>query len=137
MPCSYAALLTLTPKSDKEVMRMTEANHRGYAERHGYTLHTIPPVDDGGKRHPVWSKLHAVLSISHLYDWIWMIDDDALIMNAALPLTDFIEEKYSLIVSMLCVLGVPMYWWAGEPAVHAKGFAIGRLRHWMLIAGRA
>lgn len=68
----------------------------------GYDLWTVPPIDDGKKRHPVWSKLHGVLAIAHLYDWIWMIDDDALIMNTALPLTDFIDDRFNLIVRRTC-----------------------------------
>lgn len=94
-----AALLTLSPaNSTQRALRMTEANHRGYAQRHGYMLHTLAPVDDGGRRHPVWSKVLHLLSIVHLYDWVWMIDDDALVMNAALPLTDFIDDRFNLIV---------------------------------------
>lgn len=49
-------------------------------------------------RHPSWNKVPWALSLFHMYDWIWLIDADTLIMNSSIPLTDYIDSDYHAVV---------------------------------------
>lgn len=49
-------------------------------------------------RHPSWNKVPVALSLLHMYDWIWLIDGDTLIMNSSIPLTDYIDPDYDVVV---------------------------------------
>lgn len=83
-----------------DAVTKAEANKRGYAARHGYGVHSVyPPPDMDPNRHPVWTKLVGALALIHMYDWLWVVDSDALVMNASIPLTHFIDDAYDMVVS--------------------------------------
>ncbi|GAB4815708.1 hypothetical protein N2152v2_002754 [Parachlorella kessleri] len=80
--------------------KLSEANKVSYAQRHGYGIHILPPPDPS--RHPSWSKVPAVLSLLPLYDWMWVVDTDTLVMTPSVPLTDFIDDDYDLVMTRDC-----------------------------------
>ncbi|GAB4815417.1 hypothetical protein N2152v2_002463 [Parachlorella kessleri] len=81
-------------------VRLSELNKQRYAQLHGYQLHILPPADSS--RHPAWSKIPAALSLLPLYDWLWLVDADTLVMTPAVPLAAFIDDHYDMVLTRDC-----------------------------------
>jgi hypothetical protein len=82
-------------------VRLSELNKHLYASRHNYSLHVLPPVDSS--RHPAWSKIPAALSLLPLYDWLWVVDTDTLVMNPSVPLTEYINDAFDMVSTPVAV----------------------------------
>ncbi len=72
----------------KDFGPMVEANHRAYAEKHGYKYHCLHsnPTD----RPPAWGKIPILLSQMDSADWLFWIDADAIFTNFNKRLEEFI-----------------------------------------------
>lgn len=84
---------------------VSRQNKLHYCQRHGYRFccHT-----DGfdTARPPAWSKIRFVLGQLNECDWVFWTDADSLVMNAAIPLTRFVDEAYDLILPVDRVAGI-------------------------------
>lgn len=91
------ALVTLfTPDIQSYALPSLE-NRRRYCRKHGYTLvHREDKLDD---RAPQWSKIPLLMEELRNFDWVFWSDIDALVMNHEKPITDFIDERFDLIIS--------------------------------------
>lgn len=74
------------------VERVTE-NRRRYCERHANVHFLIDTVGAFGgmvEVDPKWGKIYQAHHLLKDYDWIWLLDADALIMNASISLHNLI-----------------------------------------------
>lgn len=69
-----------------------------YCKLHGYTLHVDTQQSPDMNRHAAWNKVIACIDALPLYDWIFYIDVDCLIMNHTIQLEALIDDDYSFIV---------------------------------------
>lgn len=49
-----------------------------------------------------WDRIPAVMTILHLYDWVWMLDLDTIIMAPTIPLERFLDPRSDVIVGADC-----------------------------------
>lgn len=73
-------------------------SRKRYCKRHGYDFHLIKKALDP-TRHPSWNKIKLLLKILPNYDWVFWSDADSIIKNHKIPLTQFIDDDFSFIVS--------------------------------------
>jgi hypothetical protein len=77
---------------------ITAENKRRYCERHGYRFyHYKAKIFDG--LHPSWSKLAALNRAWEDNDWLFWSDADAIIVNDAVRLEQWVRPEYHMIVS--------------------------------------
>jgi hypothetical protein len=97
------AILTVHTAPDyRDWGALTVNNRQKYAMKHGYSVYVEHGKSD--ERHPVWSKIAALLQ--HMkeddHEWYWALDLDAVITNADIKATDLLDDEYDLIVSRDC-----------------------------------
>jgi hypothetical protein len=81
------ALLTFCVGADyKKAMEPGLASKRAYAARHGYDFHTDGEDIWDHSRPISWSKLYFILKYLDDYDYVFLSDADAIILNHDLPL---------------------------------------------------
>ena len=73
-----------------DMMHRVMRNRKEYAKKYGYSVINANDLIDKS-RPAAWSKLIAVKKYLQLYDYIFYIDMDAVIMDMNRPLTDFIH----------------------------------------------
>lgn len=69
-----------------------------YCNLYGYTLHVNTQQSPAMTRHPAWNKVIACIEALPLYDWIFYIDVDCIVMNHTIQLEVLIDDDYSFIV---------------------------------------
>lgn len=84
----------------KNIVQTAVENKRQYCELHGYDFYCGEQSLDPNRPIP-WSKILLLLEVmkDSSYDWIFWSDADSLIMNLAIPLEDFLDENYKLVIS--------------------------------------
>jgi hypothetical protein len=83
------------PKID--VYERSFALLKRYTDRHGYGLHVmreLPEFIKQSGRHPAWGKipLYEQICATGSYDWVFLSDGDAIIMNMDVKLENLIAE---------------------------------------------
>lgn len=78
-----------------------------YCDRHGYEFR--PKVAFESERGPVWERVRSLQSVLQDCDWAVHVDSDLLITNHLIPLTEFIENDKSIVISCAPYRGVPMF----------------------------
>lgn len=73
-------------------------SRKRYCSYHGYDLQVIKQSLDP-ERAPAWSKIKLLQNILPNYDWVFWSDADSIIKNLNIPLTQFIDEDFSFIVT--------------------------------------
>lgn len=68
-----------------------------YCELHGYDFICYTESIDPSRPH-AWQKIKAVQKELENYDWVFWSDADAIVMNDKIPLENYIDENYSLII---------------------------------------
>ncbi len=86
------AVLTLYTEEIAEHGRLSAANKKAYAERHGYDFLLYRQALDT-YRPPAWSKILALQAHLPDYDWIFWTDADSLVMNPAKRLESIIRGR--------------------------------------------
>src|SRR5438105_3165115 len=99
------AVVTMATAEVEAVGRLSLPGRRAYCRRHGYELIVGERSLDAG-RPAVWSKLLLLLEHLDRFDWLFWSDADSLILRPDVPLTDFVDPAYDLLVSHDCVPGV-------------------------------
>jgi hypothetical protein len=89
---------------------MAIENRRRYCERHGYDF--ISDVAIARDRPACWAKIPALLNALEAHEWVLWADSDTLILNDDLPLDEFCDPHYDLIVQshdeFFRFIGVPL-----------------------------
>lgn len=92
------AILTLADSENPDRARASLEDKRDYANRWGYDMLTLQNLDPF--RHISWSKIPALLSFMHMYDYIWVLDLDTVIMDHTIPIDCLFDDRFELIFSM-------------------------------------
>lgn len=94
---SFAAILSMTT-SETSYDYMSFSNKHNYAAKHGYDL--IWDFGPSLRYLKVWEKLNMTrdaitssLYVDKSYQWVWMLDFDALITNTSIMISDVIEQS--------------------------------------------
>jgi len=112
---------------NQDVEKMGEAMMRSvrpYADKFEYDL-VVERESRCPERHPVWSKLLAIVSLIDLnkYDWILWMDADAIITNSELPLESIIKESQADVNKHALLFTKVRYY---EDRLHGVQFILGR-----------
>lgn len=91
----------------KELAKITlDDNRRKYCERHGYDLKIVDWLESkfDSSVHGwgiTWTRLDFIRNLMDQedYDWIWCSGTDAMVTNLTIPLTNFIDPEYGIVVS--------------------------------------
>jgi hypothetical protein len=86
----------------KELFDVTAPANKKYAARHGYAYWTFEGVVRGAKPwHAAFNRIYLfdMAVKAQMYDWIFYLDNDALIVNHKKPVTDLLDEKCLIIVA--------------------------------------
>ena len=81
----------------REVAELTMPNLLKYCHKHSIDFYRSEQqlVDDNCI---AWNKFILIQNLLPLYDWIFYIDTDCLIVNSNKKVEDFIDDKYSIII---------------------------------------
>ncbi|KAL4445805.1 hypothetical protein ABPG77_009004 [Micractinium sp. CCAP 211/92] len=84
-------------------MRSLE-DKRQYAARHGYHVVEFDNVAAEHKRPlaSVYSRLLGALSVIRMFDWIWIVDLDTIVMNPDVRLESFLDNRFDFITGIDC-----------------------------------
>src|SRR4051812_9157610 len=79
-----------------DLAEVTIPNRERYCVRHGYELiaKLVPKVE----QNQPWFKVAMVSEFSPRYDWIWLLDVDAMITNSAIKVESFLDTTADIIV---------------------------------------
>ena len=97
-PKSKIAIVSLYDQNYAHIGQYSDENKKRYAEKHGYDLFLYHERLDNS-RPGAWSKILAIQNHLKDYDWIYWSDADSLIMNMAIKLEKFIDNKFNMIIS--------------------------------------
>jgi hypothetical protein len=50
----------------------------------------------------LYLQVPAALSLLPLYDWLWVVDSDTLVMTPEAPLTQYIDNDFEMVVTQDC-----------------------------------
>lgn len=98
---SKVAIVSMANDSHKELADETWPNKAAYAEEHGYEAYL---KTSGWTKTPIhFEKLVFMLETMdkhpHL-DWVWWLDNDAIITNFNIELDDIIDNDYHVIITV-------------------------------------
>jgi hypothetical protein len=81
----------------REVAEITIPNLLKYSQKHAIDFYRSEQqlVDD---QYIAWNKFIIIQNLLPLYDWIFYIDVDCLIVNSNIKVEDFIDDEYSIII---------------------------------------
>lgn len=91
----------------KSVSDVTWAIVAEYCDRHSYEFR--PKVVVESERGPVWERVRSLQSALQDCDWAVHVDADWLATNHRIPLTEFIENDKSIVISCSPYQGKPMF----------------------------
>jgi hypothetical protein len=80
------------------VGEISRANKDADCRRHGYRFVCRTEGFDES-RPPPWSKIHFIQDELRMSEWVFWSDADALVMNAAIPVTRFIQDSVDIVCS--------------------------------------
>ena len=89
------AVVIVSTLEESDAIQQSISDKMQYAEAWGYSFHKFGRSDE--KRNPHWSKIPAILSVLHLYDYVWWVDLDSVIMDHTIPLESIIDPRYDVI----------------------------------------
>lgn len=92
------AIVTLYDKNYKDLAEYSLPNKNAYAKKYNYDFYHFDDVLDSSKP-PQWNKILAVKNIleKNIYDWVWWIDIDSLILNFNIQLESIIDSNFEII----------------------------------------
>jgi mannan polymerase II complex MNN10 subunit len=90
-------IVTSYNKNYKEVAELTMPNIIKYCNKHSIDFYKSEKqfVED---KYIAWNKLILIKQILSLYDWIFYIDTDCLVVNSNKKIEDLIDDQYSIII---------------------------------------
>lgn len=90
-------IVTNYNKKYREVAEITIPNLLKYSQKHAIDFYRSEQqlVDD---QYIAWNKFIIIQNLLPLYDWIFYIDVDCLIVNSNIKVEDFIDDEYSIII---------------------------------------
>lgn len=95
------AVLMMFDENYRQMAEITTPNVSAYCRLHGYHFveHFIDKPDNG--RPASWQKIAKSIELAEtgLYDWIFFVDLDCLIMNPSIRLESIIDNEYSMVVA--------------------------------------
>jgi hypothetical protein len=92
------AFVTLFDGNYQELAKYSIPNKIAYAKKNNYDFYYFDNIIDSSKP-PQWNKILAIQKILEkgIYDWVWWIDIDSLILNFDIKLESIIDENYEMI----------------------------------------
>lgn len=92
------AFVTLFDGNYQELAKYSIPNKIAYAKKNNYDFYYFDSIIDSSKP-PQWNKILAIQKILEkgVYDWVWWIDIDSLILNFDIKLESIIDENYEII----------------------------------------
>lgn len=87
------AIVSLYTNEIKEIVALTAANQKAYANKWGYDYYLF--CGRLSERHPAWDKILATKNMLKNYDWVLWIDSDAIFTKFDKKLEDYIRPGYS------------------------------------------
>jgi galactosyl transferase GMA12/MNN10 family len=78
------------------VGEISRANKDADCRRHGYRFVCRTEGFDES-RPPPWSKIHFIQDELRMSEWVFWSDADALVMNAAIPVTRFVQDSVDIV----------------------------------------
>lgn len=91
-----AILMDITPdRINGSIVRVSVANKRNYAKRHGYEFLLDTMIDKS--RSAAWSRIVTAHSAMHTrpdIEWFWCLDMDAFILEKHIDIYDQVIKKY-------------------------------------------
>lgn len=94
-------------ESFKSVSDITFPIIQEYCDRHGYEFR--PKVVVNPERDSIWERVRSLQAALKDCDWAVHIDADCLVTNMHIPLTEFIENEKSIVISCAPYRGTPMF----------------------------
>lgn len=91
------ALVTMLAENYRAIANITLPVMQEYAERHGYSIHTII-LDDGNAYHFKKHEYFRMLFLDGI-DAIWYLDIDCLITNLNTKVEDFIDNEHDIFMT--------------------------------------
>lgn len=90
-------IVTSYNRKYREVAEITIPNLLKYSQKHAIDFYRSEQqlVDD---QYIAWNKFIIIQNLLSLYDWIFYIDVDCLIVNSNIKVEDFIDDEYSIII---------------------------------------
>lgn len=83
----------------EEGVAVSLADKQEYCHRHGYDFYAISETPRG--RPAPWMKIPAALSLlSQQYDWVILVDIDAVIIDHSVKLEEFTDPRYDTIIGV-------------------------------------
>lgn len=83
----------------QRLIRTATKNKQTYTARHGYTLVSAGADDIDRTRPAAWSKLLALRKNLARFDWLVYFDADTLVMNQAVELECYIDDRYDVVMT--------------------------------------
>ena len=90
-------ILTNYNRKYRDVAELTMPNLLKYSQKHAIDFYRSEQqlVDDNCI---AWNKFIIIQNLLPLYDWVFYIDTDCLIVNSNKKVEDFIDDEYSIII---------------------------------------
>ena len=99
------AIVSLYDENYKHIGQYSDWNKFSYARKHKYDLYLYHNTLDDTRPTP-WSKIIALQNHLQDYEWIMWSDADSLIMNPDIPLENFIDTNYDIIIAQTAADGI-------------------------------
>lgn len=98
LPGMSFLIYTLITKNDGDGYDFIRiiSNRNRYAENHNNIESQLRARVQKGVRERVWQKLRDVLKSMEKYDWIWVLDGNAFIMNGNISLEELVHRSIEL-----------------------------------------
>ncbi len=91
----------ITTETDEAYRSVSNISHplwQEYCDRHGYDFSVREASES--ERGPVWERVpHMLQKLSEGYDWVVHVDADTIPTNFHIPLTEFIDNEKSIVIS--------------------------------------
>lgn len=91
------AVCSIFTSEMNKIGSITESINRQYCKKQSYDFICEHQIIDKN-RHPAWSKIILIQRIIDKYDWILWIDADAVFHNFDIPVKNFIDNNFDLII---------------------------------------
>lgn len=92
------AIVTVAELGNSNGSKASLKDKNEYASRWGYDMLTFQKLHPS--RHTAWSKIPALLSVMHMYDYIWALDLDTVIMDHTIPIDSLFDDRFELIFTV-------------------------------------
>jgi hypothetical protein len=95
------AIVSMFNDKHAELASYTWTNKQHYAKKHGYKA--VPKTDNFSQEQMHFDKFAHILDVMNAdpdIEWVWWIDNDALVTNFDTPLTNLIDNDYHVIIGV-------------------------------------